>query len=123
MGERQRAILYPAVADLLARPDDGDSICTLSAINAAGEEVWVQLIAGGSLNTQYPPNDEPMRKLGELGVFGTLRLSLVEWEAGNYATFDLAGIAARDVVFVIDQLFVKLLQCDDAGYEPASSFE
>ncbi len=123
MGDRQRAILYPAVSDLLARPGAGDVICTITATNTAGEEVWVQLIEGGSLNTQYPPDEEPVKRLGALGVFGTLKPSLVEWEAGNYATFDIEGIAAGDVAFVIDQLFVQLLQCDDAGYEPASSVE
>jgi len=123
MGERQRAILYPAVSDLLARTGDGDAICTFTATDAAGEEVWVQLIEGGSLNTQYPPDEEPVKRLGALGVFGTLKPSLIEWEAGNYATYDLAGITARDVAFVVDQLFVRLLKCDDAGYEPASSFE
>jgi hypothetical protein len=123
MGERQRAMLYPAVSDLLARPGTGDVICTITATNTAGEEVWVQLIEGGSLNTQYPLDEEPVKRLGALGVFGTLKMSLVEWDAGNYATFDVEGITARDVAFVIDQLFVRLLKCDDAGYEPASSLE
>ena len=123
MGERQRLIIEPAARDLLARTDDGDSICTFAATNAAGEEVWIQLISGGSLNTQYPPTDEPVKRLGTLGVFGTLKVSLIEWEAGNFATFDVHGIASWDVAFAIDQLFVRLLQCNDAGYEPASSFE
>ena len=123
MGERQRAMLYPAVSDLLARPGGGDAVCTITATNTAGEEVWLQLIEGGSLNTQYPPDDEPVKRLAALGVFGTLKPSLIEWEAGGYATYDLEGITARDVAFVVDQLFVRLLQCDDAGYEPASSFE
>ena len=50
MGERQRAIIEPAARDLLARAD-GDAICTFTATNTRGEEVWVQLIEGGSLNT------------------------------------------------------------------------
>ena len=123
MSERQRAMIEPAVRDLLARGGDGDAICTFTAANAAGEEVWVQLIEGGSLNTQYPADDEPLQRLGALGVFGTLRMSLIDWQAGDYATFDVQAIAARDIAFVIDQLFVKLLKCDDAGYQPASSFE
>ena len=123
MGERQRAMMYPVVHELLARPGAGDVICTITANNAAAEEVWVQLVEGGSLNTQYPADEEPMNRVGALGVFGTLKVSLIEWEAGSYATFDLRGIASHDVAFVIDQLFVRLLQCDDAGYEPASSFE
>ncbi len=123
MSERQRAVMEPVVRDLLARPGAGDAICTITATNAVGEEVWIQLIEGGSLNTQYPPDDEPVKRLGMLGVFGTLKVPLIEWEAGNYATFDVHGIASWDVAFVIDQLFVRLLQCNDAGYEPASSFE
>ena len=122
MGERQRAIIEPAARDLLARSGN-DAICTITATNAAGEDVWIQLIEGGSLNTQYPPDDEPVKRLGALGVFGTLKVPLIEWEAGNFATFDVLGIASWDVAFVIDQLFVKLLQCDDAGYEPAASLE
>jgi hypothetical protein len=122
MGERQRLTMEPAVRDLLAR-SGGDAICTITATNAAGEEVWVQLIEGGSLNTLYPAEDEPATRLGALGVFGTLKVPLIEWDAGNFATFDVEGIAVWDVVFVVDQLFVKLLKCDDAGYEPASSLE
>src|SRR4029079_10692838 len=103
MGERQRLAIGPQVRDVLARPGAGDVICTFTASNTAGEEVWVQLIEGGSLNTQYPPDDEPVKRLGALGVFGTLKVSLIEWEAGNYATFDIGGVAAGDVAFVIDQ--------------------
>jgi hypothetical protein len=123
MGDRQRAAIEPPARDVLGRPTAGDTICSFSAINRADEEVWVQLIDGGSLNTLYPFDDEPMRRLGPLGVFGTFKVTLIEWEAGNFATFDIQGIASWDVAFVIDQLFVKLLQCDDAGYQPASSFE
>jgi hypothetical protein len=122
MGDRQRAAIEPPARDVLERPTAGETICTFSATNRVGEEVWVQLIDGGSLNTLYPFDDEPMRRLGSLG-FGTLKVTLIEWEAGNFATFDVHGIASWDVAFVIDQLFVKLLQCDDAGYQPASSFE
>lgn len=122
MGERQRLMIEPAIRDLLASAG-GDAICTITAINTAGEEVWVQLIEGGSLNTQYPLADEPLKRLGMLGVFGTLKVPLIEWEALNFATLDVAGIASWDVAFVIDQLFVRLLTCDDAGYVPASSLE
>ncbi len=122
MGERQRAIIEPVVRDLLASAG-GDAILTITATNTDGEEVWVQLIEGGSLNTQYPLDDEPVKRLGILGVFGTLKVPLIEWEALNFATFDVAGIASWDVAFVIDQLFVRLLKCNDAGYQPASSLE
>lgn len=123
MGERQRLTIEPFARDVLGRASAGETICTFTAGNAAGEEVWVQLIDGGSLNTLYPFDDDPVKRLGALGVFGTLKVSMIEWEAGNYATFDIAGVAPGDVAFVIDQLFVRLLQCDDAGYAPASSFE
>lgn len=122
MGERQRLMIEPAARALQAR-SGGDAICTFTATNAAGEEVWIQLIEGGSLNTQYPPDEEPMKRLGILGVFGTLKAPLIEWEAGSFATFDVSGIASWDVAFIVDQLFVRLLKCDDAGYEPASSVE
>lgn len=122
MGERQRLIMEPAVRDLLAR-SGGDAICTITTTNLAGEEVWVQVIEGGSLNTLYPPEDDPAKRLGTLGVFGALKVPLIEWEAGNFATFDVLGIASWDVAFVVDQLFVRLLKCDDAGYQPASLLE
>lgn len=122
MGERQRNAIEPKARDMQARSGN-DAICTFTARNTAGEEVWIQLIEGGSLNTQYPPGDDPVKRLGGLGVFGTLKVPLIEWEAGNFATFDVLGVASWDVAFVIDQLFVRLLQCDDAGYEPASSLE
>lgn len=123
MGDRQRLVIEPAARDVLGRTTAGETICTFTASNKAGEEVWVQLIDGGSLNTLYPFDDDPVKRLGVLGVFGTLKVSMIEWEAGNYVTFDVHGIAPMDVAFVIDQIFVRLLQCDDAGYQPASSFE
>lgn len=123
MGDRQRLVIEPDARNVLGRTTTGDTICTFTARNAAGEEVWVQLIDGGSLNTFYPFDDDPLKRLGALGVFGTLKVTMIEWEAGNYATFDVQGVAPGDVAFVIDQIFVRLLQCDDAGYAPASSYE
>ena len=123
MADRQRLAIEPVARDVLGRATAGETICTFTARNAAGEDVWVQLIDGGSLNMLYPFDDDPVKRLAASGVFGTLKPAMIEWEAGNYATFDVHGIAPGDVAFVIDRLFVRLLKCDDAGYVPASSFE
>jgi hypothetical protein len=64
----------------------------------------------------YPITEEPLELLRLRGVRGPQNLYLVEWAAGEYAAFGFSDLSARDHAVFIDQLFVKILGCDDGSY-------
>lgn len=126
MGAAQVATIERAVAEACKKvhAEHGQpALCaTLTARNGAGAEVWIQVMAG-TVNMDYPFPDEPVARLQRVNAFGPLKPSLIGWEAGTYATWDTAGIATRDVAFLVDRLFAKVLACDDATYEPKVTME
>ena len=71
----------------------------------------------GTINMAYPFTDEPLELLSRRGVRSPSDIYTVEWAAGEYATFGFGDISPRDHAFFVDQLFVKVLGCDDASYK------
>ena len=126
MGARQIAAMEPSLREVyagVAGPDDPPTACcTLEATTPAGSAVWIQALPG-NVNMAYPFADEPLELLGRRGVRGPADVHLIEWAAGGYAAFGFGDTTARDHAFFVDQLFVKVLGCDDAGYEPTMSVE
>ncbi len=102
--------------------DAPTSFCTFESKTPAGTEVWIQVIAG-NVNMAYPFTEEPVEFLRQRGVRSPGDMYLVEWVAGDYATFGFSDIPARDHASFVDQLFVKILGCDDGSYELRISFE
>jgi hypothetical protein len=94
----------------------------LEAVNLSGSEVWIQAMAG-TVNMAYPFTEGPLELLRRLGVRGPADIYLVEWAAGEYATFGFGNILPRDHATFVDQLFVKVLGCDDASYKPKALIE
>lgn len=104
-------------------PDDPPtSCCTLEAKTPSGAAVWVQAMPG-TVNMAYPLDAEPLGLLGGRGVRGPADIYLVEWAAGQYATFGFGDLTPADHARFIDELFVKVLGCDDAGYELTTVIE
>ena len=126
MGARQIAEMSPGVSEVykgIDSPDDPPTACcTLEARTPSGAEVWIQVMPG-TVNMAYPLTEEPLELLGRRGVRGPASLYLVEWAAGEYATFGFDDIAPRDHATFVDQLFVKVLGCDDESYEVRASIE
>jgi len=126
MGSIQIARMEPGVREVykgVSGPDDPPtSCCTLEATTPSGSEVWVQVMAG-TVNMAYPFTEEPLESLRRRGVRSPQDIYLVEWAAGEYATFGFADITARDHACFVDQLFVKVLGCDDENYEIRASVE
>lgn len=120
MGAHQIAQMEPSLSEVykgISSPDDPPtSCCTLETMTLSGSEVWIQAMPG-TINMAYPFTEEPLELLRREGVRSPLDIYLVEWKAGEYATFGFGDISARDHAFFVDQLFVKLLGCDDASYE------
>ena len=120
MGVSQIAAIEPSISEIykgISSPDDPPtSCCTLEAMTLSGSEVWIQAMPG-TVNMLYPFAEEPLDLLHRQGVRSPSDIYLVEWAAGEYATFGFGDITARDHAFFVDQLFVKVLGCDDASYE------
>jgi hypothetical protein len=126
MGAHQITEMEPSLSVVhrgVSGPDDPPtSCCTLEALTLSGSEVWVQVMPG-TVNMSYPFTEEPLELLHRRGVRSPSDLYLVEWKAGEYATFGFGDISPRDHAFFVDQLFVKVLGCDDASYELKTSIE
>ena len=126
MGTHQIAVMEPSIGEVykgVSGPDDPPAaVCTLEAATPSGSAVWIQAMPG-NVNMSYPFAEEPLELLRVRGVRAPSDLYLVEWSAGEYAAFGFGDIPARDHAFFVDQLFVKVLGCDDAGYEPKAAIE
>ena len=126
MGANQIAEMEPSLREVykgISGPDDPPTACcTLEAVNLSGSEVWLQVMPG-TVNMAYPFTEEPVELLRSRGVRSPAGFYLVEWAAGEYVTFGFDDIPPRDHAFFVDQLFVKVLGCDDAGYEIKAAIE
>lgn len=126
MGSSQIAQMGPGLSEIykgISGPDDPPTTCcTLEAKTPSGTEVWIQAMPG-TVNMEYPLAEEPLELLSRQGVRSPPDIYLVEWAAGQFATFGFGDLSARDHAFFIDQLFVKVLGCDDESYETRITLE
>jgi hypothetical protein len=118
--------MEPSIARVhegISGPDDAPKMaCTFEATSVDDRNVWIQAMPG-TVNMQYPHTDDPEQYFPAKGVRAPEDLYFVEWKAGEYATFGFDSLDARDFASFVDQLFVKVLSCDDDTYEPRASFE
>jgi hypothetical protein len=126
MGDTQRQIIKRAAVEAGACGDNGDAepthCCTLQAENTLGATVWIQVLAG-SVNMLYPFTNDPVQRLRGCGIRMPIGLELLEWQASSFATFSVTRMSADDLAFFVDQLFIQVLDCDDAAYEPRAAIE
>jgi hypothetical protein len=118
MGADQIAEMARSIAKVYEGVTSDDAptwLCTFESATSAGSQVWIQVLPG-NVNMAYPFAGEPLELLRQKGVRSPLDLYLVEWVAGEYAAFGFSDMPARDHAAFIDQLFVKILGCDDASY-------
>ncbi|HMF54980.1 MAG TPA: hypothetical protein VK619_01355 [Pyrinomonadaceae bacterium] len=120
MGASQIAEMEPSIGEVykgISEPDDPPtSCCSLEATTLQGSEVWIQAMPG-TVNMAYPFTEEPLEMLRKQNVNSPPDIYLVEWSAGEFATFGFGDISSRDHAFFVDQLFVKILGCDDSSYK------
>ena len=119
MGADQIAQLARSIAKVyegVTTPDDAPRfLCTLEATTSSGSPVWIQVLPG-NVNMVYPFTEEPHELLRQKGVRSPPDLYLVEWVPGEYAAFGFIDVPARHHASFVDQLFVKILGCDDSSY-------
>jgi hypothetical protein len=120
LGVNQIAAMEPSLIEVykgISNSDDPPTLCcTLETMTLSDSEVWIQVMPG-TINMVYPFTEEPLDLLRRKRVRSPSDIYLVEWAAGEYATLGFGNIPARDHAFFVDQLFVKVLGCDDASYE------
>jgi len=126
MGANQTAEIAGSlnkVYEGVSSPDDPPTAyCTIEATTSSDAQVWIQALPG-NVNMVYPLTDEPLELLSRRGVRSPTDMYLVEWAPGEYATFGFSDITARDHASFIDQLFVKILGCDDETYSLKTTIE
>jgi len=127
MGARQLATIARAVDEACRKvhtPEGREPalLATLTAHSRTGGEVWIQVTAG-NINMDYPFPDDPVARLRQANIFGAFKVDLIDWNAGNFVTWDTAAIAPRDVALMVDRIFTAILGCDDTTYAPAVTME
>jgi hypothetical protein len=126
MGNKQIDEIEPSVAKVYkgikSSDDPPTACCTLESITPSGSEVWIQVMPG-TVNMGYPFDSDPLEMLRNQCVDTPSDLYLVEWSANEYATFGFKNIAAIDHAALVDQLFVRVLGCDDEQYALNVSIE
>ena len=119
MGARRIVELSRSIAKVYeAVTTAGDSpmqLCTFESTTSTGAQVWIQVLPG-NVNMVYPFSHDPIELIRQRGVRSPSDLYLVEWVAGEYASLGFSDIPARDHASFVDQLFVKILGCDDETY-------
>jgi hypothetical protein len=103
MGQKQRDAIAEAVDEVMTDDDDDSGLCF----------------------TPYVHSDEPLARLQACGATKGLDadLELLDWGAGVFATVGIDELDDADVAQLIDQVFVRLLGCDDASYQISASTE
>lgn len=90
--------------------------CTIVSQDAAGSQVWIQALTG-SVNMMYPFEQEPLEKLRVSSVRSPLGMELIEWQPTAFATFAVSTVTVGELAFFLEQLFTRVLGCDEADYE------
>ena len=125
MGANQTAeiaVSLNKVYEGLSSSDEPTAYCTIEANTSSDAQVWIQALPG-NVNMVYPLTEEPLELLSRRGVRSPPDTYLVEWAPGEYATFGFNDLTPRDHASFIDQLFVKILGCDDETYSLKTTIE
>ena len=126
MGAEQIAQMARSIAKVyegVTTADDAPTLlCTFESTTSSGSMVWIQVLPG-NVNMAYPFSEEPLELLREKGVRSPPDLYVVEWVAGEYVAFGFSDIPVRDHAAFVDQLFVKILGCEDSSYSFKTTME
>ena len=127
MGQRQQEAIATAITELMTSGESGEMLCcTLEAQSAFGAAVAIQVMQDSVNVTPYAHGDDPLDRLEQCGATQGLDdadLELVDWEAGKFATIGIDGLEVADVARLVDQIFTRLLDCNDASYVAAATVE
>jgi hypothetical protein len=127
LAQQQSIAIAAAISGLMTAGEAGASLCcTIEARNAEGEDVSIQVMQDSVNITPYDDDSDPLERLDECGATDGLdaaNLEVVDWEAGKYAAIGIEGLGVADVARLVDQVFTRLLGCDDASNAPSATTE
>ena len=126
MGDKQIAAMEPSVAEVYVGITSADQpptkCCNLNSKSLEGSEVWMQIMPG-TVNMSYPFTGDPLELLRNQCVDTPSSLYLIEWNANEFAQVGFDNISPHDHACLADELFVRVLGCEDAAYELEISIE
>jgi hypothetical protein len=93
---------------------EGSSVEYCARFTVPGREAaWVEVILG-EVNFAYPFSDDPIERLGRLGLAAPRSLALQEWQPGLFATVSIGDRGtSRRVAQLVDGIFGILLDCGE----------
>lgn len=87
----------------------GPDACATMEVSGNSDR-WVQF-TGHVVNAAYPHTEAPDRNAAVKPLLGDLAPTLVNWEAGQFATFEFATTDAAALARWIDGYFILVLGC------------
>jgi len=119
MAERQEQEIGEAIAPVFSDDNEGGLCCTLETVNSQGQDVAIQVMQDAINISPYPFQEDPTSRLQASGIleqFAEAGIEVIEWNSERFATVGIDGLEVDDVADLVDQVFVKLLACDDGSY-------
>jgi hypothetical protein len=117
MNADQLAEIRPALREVIAGTPD---TCATLEVEDDSEK-WMQIV-NRTINAAYPHSDNPEERINRLGL-PLLSAKVVSWEAGKFATFELAKLEVKAVAEWIDAYFVRVIGCTEGDYHLDVAFE
>jgi hypothetical protein len=119
MAEQQEQEIGEAIARVFSDDNEGGLCCTLETVNSQGQDVAIQVMQDAINISPYPFQEDPTIRLQTSGIlerFSDGDIEVIEWNSERFATVGIDGLEIDDVADLVDQVFVKLLACDDRSY-------
>ncbi|WP_193215113.1 hypothetical protein [Luteolibacter marinus] len=110
------AELRPAIREAI---DGAPNTCVTFEIDGDSDK-WLQFV-DHTINAAYPHIEDPSHRIEAMSGVAIPRI--VDWEAGEFATFELARVELTPLAKWIDEYFVSILGCDAGGYHFSIVFQ
>jgi len=111
VGQHQQAEIAQRIAEVYQRSTAGVDWC-LEMFAGPGENMWIQVVPT-NVNTAWPLQTEPLATVDQLEIPRLAGLDLIDFQPGLFATYLFDETNFQAIAEFVDQLFLKVLGCDD----------